>query len=701
MTRAQASQSATNPLDETLVLHKRPLRAGATLEGTSRFRDDRWDLTPAVLQRHLRALQLNFETIPHPYRLVTKELCYAMLTGEFLPSGEARPEINTVRSTFTGLKHMLTWLDTRPPPLGRPARPQLSELTGADLQDYQRYLLATFPSPSRRQVLRASVRYFWRYRNCLTSDRLQFDPLHVEDWSEYYRRSSHSRENVTDRIPESVHGPLLAWSLRFVNDFADDILRADQCWRTFRDHESGIRAPRLWVQQSITDLLDDYIRNRRPLPGHNGKPHLSFLSAQMGAERHQAGRYRAEIAAAIAVVGLARDTCFDIEITGRLDGEAWIHGISLNHIDQHGLARLARMLQSACYVTVAFLSGMRDSEIKHLRRGCLSVERDDQGCAFRWKATSLAFKGEEDSSGVEATWVIGQPAARAIQLLEQLHPPTTEFLFSALPHSPGKGPAMKAGPRPLASSTTNRQLNHLVEWINTYCADHARHDRIPLVDNKPWRLCGSQFRRTLAWFVARRPGGVIAGAIAYRHHSVQMFEGYAGTSDSGFRAEVESEQALARGEHLLEMIDAHEHDDLAGPAADEAARRLEAFGAQSLFQGKVVTDERRLERLMKRHDPAIYPDKYVTCVHTHATALCLQRRDSRSQLRPDLGSCQPLACANVALTQGNRTALRAELTRLDSEVVAIPALPPLLRRQLQDRRDDIAVFLTRHSPGDL
>lgn len=30
-----------------------------------------------------------------------------------------------------------------------------------------------------------------------------------------------------------------------------------------------------------------------------------------------------------------------------------------------------------------------------------------------------------------------------------------------------------------------------------------------------------------------------------------MFEGYAGTSDSGFRAEVEAEQALARGEHLL------------------------------------------------------------------------------------------------------------------------------------------------------
>ncbi|WP_218024925.1 hypothetical protein [Nocardia pseudovaccinii] len=159
---------------------------------------------------------------------------------------------------------------------------------------------------------------------------------------------------------------------------------------------------------------------------------------------------------------------------------------------------------------------------------------------------------------------------------------------------------------------------------------------------------------------------------------------------------MESEQALARGEHLLAMIEAHEHKDLVGPAAEEARRRLELFGEQAGFQGKVIVDQRRLERLMKRGDPAVYPDKYVTCVHTDATALCRQRRDTRAQLRPDLGSCQPLACPNVALTADNRTALRAETTRLDAELVARPALPPLMARLLQGRRDEIAMFLARH-----
>ncbi|WP_433444824.1 hypothetical protein [Nonomuraea sp. CA-141351] len=40
-----------------------------------------------------------------------------------------------------------------------------------------------------------------------------------------------------------------------------------------------------------------------------------------------------------------------------------------------------------------------------------------------------------------------------------------------------------------------------------------------------------------------------------------------GTSDSGLRAKGETEQAIARGEVHIEMIEAHQHTDLAGPSA--------------------------------------------------------------------------------------------------------------------------------------
>ncbi|WP_331757958.1 hypothetical protein OG225_41740 (plasmid) [Nocardia sp. NBC_01377] len=353
---------------------------------------------------------------------------------------------------------------------------------------------------------------------------------------------------------------------------------------------------------------------------------------------------------------------------------------------------------AAAYVVIAFLSGMRDSEIKHLRRGCLQLQRDENGHTYRYKLASLAFKGETDPAGVQATWVVGAAAARAITVLETLQPTSTDLLFAHLQNGCGAG--ANGQNEVITTKGTALQLNNFLSWINDYCATHHRHDVIPTVNGRTWRLQTRQFRRTLAWFIARRPGGSIAGAIAFRHLSIQMFEGYAGTSDSGFRAEVESEQALARGEHLLTMTDQHEHSHLVGPAAAEAARRLEQFADQARFHGKIITDERRLRRLMDREDPAVYPGKYVTCVHTHDTALCQQRRDHRDTLRPDIGSCKPLVCRNVALTADNVDNLRSEITHIDRQLTTRPTPPPLLLHQLHSRRGDIENFLARHASED-
>jgi hypothetical protein len=311
---------------------------------------------------------------------------------------------------------------------------------------------------------------------------------------------------------------------------------------------------------------------------------------------------------------------------------------------------------------------------------------------------SLAFKGETDPAGVPATWSIGEPAARAIIILEQLQPPGTDDLFARLQHSPGSKP--DAVSQVLTSGATNARLNAFAAWVNNYCRRHGRADGIPEAGGRAWHLKNSQFRRALAWFIARRPGGVIAGALAYRHHCVQVFEGYAGTSESGFRAEVESEQALARGEHLMAAIDAHEHASLTGPAAEEAARRLEAFGERARFQGIVVTDQARLRRLMNRHDPAIYPGEYITCIHDHTKALCEKARHGRGEGLPDHGGCKPLACHNVALTTENIAAWQREIDRIDTRLATRPPLPPLMRHRLEARRTEITAFLARNTGSE-
>jgi integrase len=694
------ARSAAIPGDDVFVLHDRPLRDGVALEETSQFGDDVWRLQPAIHKSSGRNLILNFNRFPVRFRPVAKQLAYAMLSGP-LPQGEKRCKVEGVRCASTELFRFLTWLDSQ----AEPRCQRLATLTGADLLAYQRHLVGLFPNAAtQRETCRAKVRLFWRWRHNL-SDWLPFDPVHIDGWGEPDARGQRRGENRTSRIPEEVLGPLFVWALRFIDVFGPDIIAADQQWRKTRFVGVYQRLPvRKFhsstgtLHQAISDHLETYVTSGRPLPGWRGVPNRKVLAQQIGCSRRSLDEpaYQVLIDQAEAKVGVSESAAFDIPIRGSLDGRPWTGDIVTHPEQPTSLAVLARHLQAAAYAVIAYLSGMRDSEVKELRRGCLRTERDSEGRPYRWKVDGIAFKGEDDPRGVPATWIVGEPVARAIAVMETLQPPDTDILFTRLPHGYGTRHRVR-GATAMLNSTTNENLNHFVAWVNAYCDQHGRGDAIPAVNGRTFRLMTSHFRRTLAWFIARRPGGSIAGALQYRHHGIQIFEGYAGTSDSGFRAEVESEQALARGEHYLAMADAHEHTELTGPAAVEAARRLEGFGHRARFQGIVVTDERRLKRIMGREDPAVYPGTYITCVHDHSKALCERARRGRSEGLPDHGECQPLACRNVALTSSNTQAWRSELDRIDQRLAARPPLPPLMQHRLESRRAEITTFLSRNT----
>lgn len=670
------------------VLHGRALRSGHVLDNTARFADDDWPLAPASLQSQARGLTLRFATVPLTHRNVLKRLCYTMLSGT-LPPDEERPRVNSIVTTFYNLRLFLVWLDVHAP--GKTTR----ELNDEDLEAYQRHLLLSCPTATRRFALRSSVNMLWRYRP-EDVDR-HADPRRNASWTEH--AVTPARENKTDRIPEDVHGRVLVWALRFIDDFSEDILQAIHAWRARRRpaHQGPmVGKPYGFQQERIQAYLATARSTGRALPGYLGKPHLNAIAHIIGCDRTALQRQRDVVDATADIVGVSEYAELALEVRARLDGEAWIPGVSLTPGLEDSLTTLTRMLQISCYIAIAFLSGMRDNEIKHLRPGCCGTAYDSNGVPYRWTVTSLAFKGESDESGVTATWVVGAAAARAIQVLEAAHAslpgPAAQWLFAPMKVGPGAGSAGRGGNHALTLAATNQQLSRFTTWVNTYCTTHGRHDTIPDVDGRAWRLSTRQFRRTLAWYIARHPGGSIAGAIQYRHHSIQMFEGYAGTSDSGFRAEVEAEQALARGEELLAMIDQHDHSPFLGPAGHDAQARLSALGDQAQFQGVVATDRHRLLRLLTRNDPAVYPDRYVTCVYDHRKALCRTRTDP-APTKPNLNSCKPLACTNVALTATNRAQWEAELATIDADIVARPALPPLLTAQLEERRTKIVKLL--------
>jgi integrase len=683
-----AAAGQPSPAAGVYVLHGRPLRPGALLEQTPTMSDDIWLLNAAILQLHVSSRRLNFLSVPAQYRAAAKTLVYAMLSGR-LPDGEQRRSISTIKSVFGELQRFLTWLDSQNTTASRLG---LASITTADLAGYQRHLIAVGLPLRGRAFAQSSTGYLWRYRHALPpADQLRFDPRLD---ASLHKPQPRAPENSTGRIPEAVLGPLLAWSMRFTTDFAPDVLACCRQWRADRISRAGFRG-QVTVAQA-RQLLADRAARRQPLPGRNGKVNILALAKTLGCSRHVLADLATEIGQAAAAAGITPWACYEVPITGRLDGEPWISGIATHHFSPGSLDELARLLQAACYVIIAFLSGMRDSEVKHLRRGCLAISRDADQRPYRWKITSLAFKGERDPAGTPATWVVGEPVAQAIKVLEKLQPPGTDLLFTQLPYGPGAGPAQRGPNQVPRTATTTRQLNELAAWISGYCRQHGRCDAITPVNGQPFRLQTRQFRRTLAWFIARQPGGVIAGAIQYRHLSIQMFEGYAGTSDSGFRAEVEAEQALARGEHLLAMIDKHDHECLTGPAARQAAQRLADFGRRARFRGIAITDNRQLARLMQRDDPAVYPGTYATCIYNPDKALCRQQHDTRGTLRPALGSCQPLECRNTALTADNKTALSHEAAEITRQLASRPLLPPLLQARLAARQDQITTFLNRY-----
>jgi hypothetical protein len=231
------------------------------------------------------------------------------------------------------IRTFLAWLEDRPVCPPRTVPPPISELTGADVADFQKHLLARFTNPQYRQGYRSAVRYLWRLRHVLGEHALPFDPSHLPGWGEGTRRAP-AAENSTDRIPERVHAPLLIWAMRFIDDFGPDILAAIDAWQALRGPTRATSCVGMGRKSGLAaDLrryLDDHLTHRRPLPGHQGKPNIRAISlAVRCSTRPLETRYRDQIDAVAAEVGIAPHAWVDIAITGRLDGRPWLDDIAV------------------------------------------------------------------------------------------------------------------------------------------------------------------------------------------------------------------------------------------------------------------------------------------------------------------------------------------------------------------------------------
>jgi len=281
-----------------------------------------------------------------------------------------------------------------------------------------------------------------------------------------------------------------------------------------------------------------------------------------------------------------------------------------------------------------------------MRRGCLSIVRSEDGLIERHRIRSTLYKGRS-STGETASWITIAPVADAVAVLERLS--TADTLWPVLrPSAVGKTHL---------SSEVVRQLNAFRDHLNARfgTADAPTVPSGP--DGKPWRITTRQFRRTIAWHIANRPVGAIAGMIQYKHASVAAFEGYAGTSASGFRAEVEGQRRLGQLDDLLGYFDRRQGGArLSGPVGPRITRTLDDAADKLGPLPAMIADRARLRVMLASLARTLHVGPLADCFFDPATALCLKRVTSPDRRQPMTALCEPTRCPNACITPRHRPA---------------------------------------------
>ncbi|MFF4756825.1 hypothetical protein ACWD5R_44125 [Streptomyces sp. NPDC002514] len=128
----------------------------------------------------------------------------------------------------------------------------------------------------------------------------------------------------------------------------------------------------------------------------------------------------------------------------------------------------------------------------------------------------------------------------------------------------------------LSSDTAVKRIRVFTARANPLAMDHDRpHELIP--DDRDGVVALRRFRRAIAWFIYRRPGGRIALAVQYGHAATAMSESYAGRSRADMLDVLDQERGLVLAETLTE---ARERIAAGESVSGRAADRYRAAAAE-------------------------------------------------------------------------------------------------------------------------
>jgi integrase len=371
-------------------------------------------------------------------------------------------------------------------------------------------------------------------------------------------------------------------------------------------------------------------------------------------------------------------------------GEPW-----RSRFDSFALADEERYLQTAAYIVCSYLTGMRDSEVQAMRPGCLRKGRSADGLIERLAIRSTIYKGRDPQGEIEE-WVTIAPVAAAVEVAERLaarhRGRRQEDGIWIVLH---RGVALERGV-PHIVRQINRFRQHLDDSLGS-----ADEPVIPQVNGNAWVFNTRQFRRTVAWYIANRPFGVVAGKIQYKHASVAMFDGYAGASTSGFRQEVEQERVLGQLDDIVAHYEAGQRGEhLAGPAAGRIHQEMDRVEKQVSALPGMIADSKRVKTMLAHLARTLHVGHLNDCFFEPATALCLAR-SAKPAMEPAHSNCAPDRCPNSCITQRHLPAWQTAIAHAQT-VLADRHLSKVQRAAIRADRDRMVALvapLMREEPA--
>ncbi|MFG3048163.1 integrase [Streptomyces sp. NPDC048241] len=652
-----------------------------------------WPLAPLIDNPGTRLFTIYWRGCPAPFLDQVKLATWTMINGRLRPTylqdrgvrARGRTSAADMRDTCYEWLRLACWLHER----------RITSLDACTEDVWRAYIserLADGVIRGSAEKICARLTDLWAFDQLSASPAgITRPPWEEEGVDDYLPSADGSRaENSMEPLDPKVLGPLLVWAIRFVDDFADDILASwqarERLLATAANNEAGPEG-----LASLAQLLLPAARSGEPLPSvqMHGRRSLArtYVAALTGASLSQVDRFNERHRLSELANARPGPCPLPVPVTGQINGNPW-----REHLDFDEAGELMRHLGTAAVIICLYLTGMRPQEVQGLRSGCCpDPEPAADGTPGRHLIRSHHYKNVTDDDGNhisageerEVPWVAITPVVHSIRVLERMVPPG-EMLLSSSHHDYIYRRSLHGV---LKGSSLRDRIEDFVTWANHEAHVHHLPDQV--IPEDPHGAIGmARFRRTLAWHIARRPGGLIALAIQYGHMrtvlDARTSSAYGSRIRGGVHSVLDVETALAAADtaaHLRDRL--ADGEKISGPAA---RRAITAAASTPRFEGRIVprTFAKKAAKFLARDGVVLYdnPDAFLICAFKHDNALCDPEPDATA---PRQYACQT-GCGNTVRTDGHARGMRERADEIDQ---LASAAPEKIARRLRRNADNL------------